>query len=101
MELSLQSRSQAAASSSAATIKHADAPFKASRDPMPEIALHEEQEAHGPKGSCETTRTDFCYDLRDGKIVYRRAREYMPKIGGLTAESIGVRRSGVTFKYSF
>jgi hypothetical protein len=109
MELPLQSRSQVAASSSSvaalsssvATLRHADAPFRSSRDPMPEISLREELETRGPKGACEATRADLCYDLRDGKIVYRPAREYMPKIGGLRAESISVRRSGVTFKYSF
>jgi hypothetical protein len=30
-----------------------------------------------------------------------RAREYMPRIQGLTAESVSVRRDRVIFKYSF
>jgi hypothetical protein len=102
MELSLQSRSQAAAASTPAMkAKHADAPFRASRDPLPELLLRSEIENRGPQGSCEVTRSDLCYDLRDGKIVYRRARDYMPRISGLRPESISVRRSGVTFKYSF
>ena len=101
VELSLQSRHQAV-SSAGIVMKHADAPFKLSRDPMPEILMHQELDSRGgPRAGCEVTTRDLCYDVRDGKIVYRRARDYMPRIGGLTPESISVKRSGVTFKYSF
>ena len=100
VELSLQSRSAAAAAS--VPHKSADAPFRAGRDPLPEILLREELDKRGgPRGSCEVSASDLCYDMRDGKVVYRRAREYMPGIQGLRAESISVKRSGVTFKYSF
>lgn len=99
VEMSLRSRSLAAAS--AASAKNADAPFRAGRDPLPEMILTEELERRGPRGNCETSTTDLCYDLRDGRVVYRRAREYMPRIDGLTAESISVRRDRVIFKYSF
>lgn len=95
----LRSRSMASASTSLA--KGSDAPFRAGRDPMPEMILAEELERRGPRGSCETATTDLCYDLRDGRVVYRRAREYMPRIGGLRAESISVRRDRIVFKYSF
>ena len=78
----------------------AKAPFR-SRDPMPELLLREELASRGPRGACETATTDLCYDLRDGRIVYRRAREYMPRIDGLTAESISLRRDRIIFKYSF
>lgn len=100
VELTLQSRNQAV-SSAGVLMKHADAPFKLDRDPMPEILLHRELDSRGPQGGCEVTTRDLCYDARDGKIVYRRAREYMPKIDGLTAESVSLRRGGVTLKYSF
>ena len=95
----LRSRSLAAASTSSA--KSADAPFRSGRDPLPEMLLGEELARRGPRGSCETTTTDLCYDLRDGRVVYRRAREYMPRINGLTAESVSVRRDRIVFKYSF
>ena len=101
IDLTLQSRHQAAVSSASTVLKHSDAPFKLSRDPMPEILMQEELDTRGPRAGCEVTTRDLCYDVRDGKIVYRRARDYMPRIGGLTPESISVRRSGVTFKYSF
>ena len=99
VELSLRSRSLASAS--AATAKASDAPFRAVRDPLPEMILAEELERRGPRGSCETATTDLCYDLRDGRVVYRRARAYMPKFDGLTAESVSVRRDRIVFKYSF
>lgn len=98
VELVTSSRDLPAASMlSAARTK---APFR-SRDPMPELLLREELASRGPRGSCETATTDLCYDLRDGRIVYRRAREYMPRIDGLTAESISLRRDRIIFKYSF
>jgi hypothetical protein len=95
----LRARSIAAASSAA---RAAEAPaLRLGRDPLPEMILAEELERRGPRGNCETSTTDLCYDLRDGRVVYRRAREYMPRFEGLTAESISVRRDRVTFKYSF
>jgi hypothetical protein len=100
VDLSLRSRSLAAASTASAA-KNVDAPFRTGRDPLPEMILTEELERRGPRGSCETATTDLCYDLRDGRVVYRKARAYMPRIDGLTAESISVRRDRVIFKYSF
>lgn len=94
-------RSSSLASASARAAKSVDAPFRAGRDPLPEMILTEELERRGPRGSCETATTDLCYDLRDGRVVYRRAREYMPRIGGLTPESISVRRDRIVLKYSF
>lgn len=97
-ELMRSSRDLAAAATVSAT--RAKAPFR-SRDPMPELLLREELASRGPRGACETATTDLCYDLRDGRIVYRRAREYMPRIDGLTAESVSLRRDRIIFKYSF
>jgi hypothetical protein len=94
----LRSRSIASAPAAA---KSSDAPLRTGRDPLPEMILTEELERRGPRGSCETAASDVCYDLRDGRLVYRRAREYMPRIQGLTPESISVRRDRVIFKYSF
>lgn len=95
----LRARSIASAPTAA---KSTEAPvLRAGRDPLPEILLTEELARRGPRGNCESATTDLCYDARDGKVVYRRAREYMPRIEGLTAESIAVRRDRVTFKYSF
>ena len=99
-ELSLSSRGVAAPVAGAKSL-NLDAPFRAGRNPLPEMILTEELARRGPRGNCETTTTDLCYDIRDGRVVYRRAREYMPRIEGLTAESVSVRRDRVIFKYSF
>lgn len=100
LELSWRSRGQAAESSS--EMRLGDAPFRAGRDPLPEILLRQEMESRlGPRGGCDGAASDFCYDLREGRIVYRRARAYMPRIDGLTAESISVKRDRIIFKYSF
>lgn len=98
VELLMSSRDMAAIG--ALPTVRAKAPFR-SRDPMPELLLREELASRGPRGACETATTDLCYDLRDGRIVYRRARAYMPRIEGLRAESISLRRDRIIFKYSF
>jgi hypothetical protein len=98
VELSVKSRTMAADGEPA---REAQAPFRHARDPMPELVLRDEQERRGPLGGCENAAGSVCYDAGSGKIVYRGAREYMPKLDGLTAESISLRRGRVTLKYSF
>jgi hypothetical protein len=98
VDLSMKSKSMAAAPMPA---KNAEAPFRVARDPMPELLMLEEQERRGPSGACQNTATALCYDLADGRIVYREARKYMPEVSGLRAESISLRRDRITFKYSF
>ena len=83
------------------TAKHAEAPFRYARDPMPELLRREEQERRGPSGACQNAATTLCYDMNDGKIVYRPARKYMPQVEGLRAESISLRRDKLVLKYSF
>jgi hypothetical protein len=97
VELSLRNKALA----SAGIAKHADAPFAQGRDPLPQLILLEEQERRGPRGACDVVTKDLCYDLADGRIVYRAAREYMPSVAGLTAESVALRHNRVVFKYSF
>jgi hypothetical protein len=101
VELSGRAKSLAVASA-VPPGKQAEAPFtRGGRDPLPELLLREELERRGPSGACEATTTALCYDLADGRIVYRQARAYMPKIDGLRAESISLRRDKLLFKYSF
>lgn len=99
MELSLRSRSQAAAASIA--VPAAEAPFRVRRDPLPELLYREELARRGPRGACDATATDLCYDLREARVVYRPARRIMPAIEGLRAESISLRHDRIVFKYSF
>jgi hypothetical protein len=97
VELSLRNKALA----SAGIAKHADAPFAQGRDPMPQLILLEEQARRGPRGACDVATKDLCYDLADGRIVYRAARGYMPSVTGLTPESVALRHNRVVFKYSF
>ena len=99
VELSLKSK--ALASAGAPVAKQGVAPFTAVRDPLRLLEVLDEQEQRGPRGACELTAKDLCYDLADARIVYRPARQYMPKVEGLTAENVSLRRSRIVFKYSF
>src|SRR6478609_7595637 len=75
--------------------KSLEAPFAAARprDLVPELLLREEMAAKGSGAAgCEATAQDLCYDVREARIVYRRARSYMPDIPGLRAESIALKR---------
>jgi len=100
-EVDLSTKSKSMAATSAVTAKHAEAPFRYARDPMPELLLREEQDRRGPSGACQNAATTLCYDMTEGKIVYRGARQYMPKIDGLQPESMSLRRGRLTLKYSF
>jgi hypothetical protein len=98
VELQMKSKSMAAAGEPA---RNAQAPFRHARDPMPELVLREERERRGPAGACENVTGSVCYDISTGKLVYRGARAYMPKVDGLKPESVSLRRGRLTLKYSF
>jgi hypothetical protein len=105
-ELSMHSKSIAAASFvvvTAAAPKAVDAPFTLPRprDIVPELLMHEELDRRSLQSSCESGARDVCYDVRDGRIVYKPARKYMPEMPGLRAESISLKRDRLVLRYSF
>jgi hypothetical protein len=100
--LDLSLKNKALASAGASTSKQAEAPFTSARDPLPQLLLMEEQERRNVRGgTCEAAAKDLCFDAAEGRIVYRAARNYMPRIDGLRPESVSVRTNRITLKYSF
>ena len=97
-ELSLRTKALASA---AGVSKQAEAPFAYGRDPLPQLLLLEELDQPGARTGCEASAKDLCYDLAERRVVYRAARAYMPKVDGLTAESVSLRQHRIVFKYSF
>lgn len=87
-----------AITASAASAAPAPAP---TRVQLPEIGGGLDADGRGFTGACAATRADVCYDYREGRIVYKSSRQWMPEVSGLTAESISVRRDRVQFHYSF
>jgi len=98
LDLALKSKSMAAASAKAVSVPAAPA----RRDPLPELLLRAENEQRSLAAQgCREAATNLCYDLTSGRVVYRGARNYMPRVEGLTAESVSVRRDGIILRYSF
>lgn len=98
VDLALKSGAVAAAASAPGRA----APFVARvRDPMPELLLRDEQRRQAASGACEYSARDVCYDLADRRVVYRPARAYMPRLQGLTPESVSLRHDRLIFRYSF
>ena len=98
LDLATKSKSMAAASAQAVS----PAPAVPGRDPLPELLMRAENEQRALAGhGCRQAATDLCYDLRDGRVVYRGARQYMPRIDGLRAESVSLRHDGFVLRYSF
>lgn len=107
IELAMKGKSLAAASVAAASAgsvsasPFARAPFASGRDPLPYLAVSEEQEQRATGGGCAIAQREVCYDAASGQVVYRPARKYMPHIEGLTPENVSLRRNRLVFTYSF
>ena len=98
----LSSKSKAMAAAPTPNTKQVEAPFiSGARDPLPQLLMQEEQDRRMVKGTCEAAASELCFDAATGRVVYRGARNYMPKVSGLTAENVSLRGRGITFKYSF
>jgi hypothetical protein len=101
IDLATKSKSMAAASSLLVPAPFVPgAPSSHSRDPLPEILMRQESEQRS-RGGCDASATDLCYDMAEGRVVYRGARQYMPRIQGFTAESVSLRHDRIVFRYSF
>lgn len=84
IDLAMKSKAMAAASAASAT-----APVVAhAKDPLPELLVRAENER-------------YALELQEGRLVYRGARQFMPRIEGLRAESIALRHDGLVLRYSF
>jgi hypothetical protein len=70
-------------------------------DPISAVQRGAQEADRGVRGRCERSSSGLCYDLAERHIVYPSARQYMPKLDGLTAESVSLRRNAIRFKYSF
>lgn len=109
VDFSGKSKAVASAAAPGRPAPFAHAPFSAARDAVPgrireAVPFGIEHRLHDPRfarAACERSAHDLCYDAADGRIVYRGARGYMPRIGELTPESISLRGHRIVFKYSF
>jgi hypothetical protein len=104
MESTLKARAIASAAAAAAVspppLTQA-APFLQNRDPFTGLLLRDDPQRRVDRGTCQHSTKDLCYDLADRRIVYRPARQYLPRIEGLKAEGVSLRRDKLVVKYSF
>ena len=72
------------------------------RDPIA-VLVHAEATpgSPGPSAACTSNSSSVCYDAGNGRIVYRGAREYMPKMNGLQPDSLSIRHNAIVFRYTF
>jgi hypothetical protein len=96
IDLSLRTKALA----SAGSIREASTSASSAGDTMPPLPMMGETEQLGVRNNGCANR-DVCYDYVSGHIVVRPAREYMPRMNGLTPENLSVRHNRVTFTYSF
>jgi hypothetical protein len=96
------SSAPALAPPSAVAPRNVLAPFTAARNPLPDLSPTREQpKVRGPHGACESPSVDVCYDLSEGRVVFRPARRYMPKLGEFEPDSVSLRPNRITFRYTF
>ena len=104
VELSMKTKALAAAGTGVfvnPAKQSSSAPFTYAHDPMPQLVLLDEQEKPVAHSACDGSVKSVCYDVGQQRIVYRGAREYMPAVSGMKAESLSVRHNRVVFSYSF
>ena len=86
----------------AAVPQTGEAPFARGIDPYADLFSVSTVAAAPLAGSvCERNRHRLCYDAAERRVVYRAAADYMPRVEGLTAESISLRHDRLILKYSF
>jgi hypothetical protein len=99
LELSLNNKALVSVATPA--MKRSEAPFTAAHDPLPQLLMAEEQDRRTTRGTCESA-PGICASTRPTAAWFTAARrKYMPQFDGLTPESVSLRGSRITFKYSF
>ncbi len=86
----------------ATVVPHSSAPYVqplGEPQPQPLVGPRDLRQDQS-RSSCESERA-LCYDPSSGHIVYKPARQLMPGVPGLQAESVSLKRDKLVFKYSF
>jgi len=93
-DLSVRSRAMAGKSTDG---PGATAPFQKSTDTLPELRWHVAEPGIARSTGCLANVA--CYDGR--LLVYRGAREYMPRVPGLAPEGVALRKDRLILRYTF
>jgi hypothetical protein len=99
-EADLSSRSHASAAKSVEPAPGI-APFAGRMDPAQVFTLRSPAPAIERAVPCADGLTSVCYDTRDRGVVYRGARDFMPRLQGLTPDGVALRRDRLILRYTF
>jgi len=99
-EADLSSRSHASAAKAAEPLASV-APFAGRLDSLQAFSMRVPAPGLERAVPCADGLTPVCYDLRDRGVVYRGARDFMPRVQGLTPDGVAVRHDRVILRYTF
>jgi hypothetical protein len=77
------------------------APFVSRAEPASEMSLGAPALSSGRSVPCADGLTALCYDANNRGLIYRGARDFMPRVDGLTPEGVALRRDRLILRYSF
>jgi hypothetical protein len=98
-ETDLSTRSHALAAARSLEIAPGSAPFAGHADSL--NTTFRASPGAAERVPCADGFAAVCYDARDRGVVYRGARDYMPRVQGFTPEGVALRHDRVIFRYSF
>jgi hypothetical protein len=96
----LSSRVRASAAKSTEAVPGV-APFAPHAEPAPAFTLRLPGDSPARPAGCMDGLAVVCYDSRNRGLVYRGAREFMPRVQGFTPEGVALRHDRLILRYSF
>jgi hypothetical protein len=77
------------------------APFAAHGESVPALMWHSHVLGTERVARCADGLVALCYDARNRGILYRGARDFMPRMDGFTPEGVALRHDRLILRYSF
>lgn len=101
-EIDLSNRSRASAAKASEPTASL-APFASRQEALQSFSLRAPAAAAAAERGipCADGLRTLCYEMRDRGVLYRGARDFMPRVQGLTADGVALRHDRVILRYTF